>query len=433
MSTLRLLPAALVLAFPAVRTAVAQAPEQIDVPISGAHPTGGWANAAFISGSGRYVTFQYTGFFGTGGGYNSVYIRDRELGVTEQVDRGLGGAVNDQGSWDSALSFDGRFVAFASVATNLVSGDTNGARDVFVLDRRTHTTTRVSVASNGAEAHGDAAIDNNARSLDISANGRFVAFHSLAPDLVPNDGNGVANVYLHDRLTGTTELVDVATDGTPSNGESLQPRLSADGRFVVFESTATNLAGLPTRPGFAVYRRDRLLGTTTLVGVGSAGAPARRETKNPAISGDGRFVVFESSANELDPSSYSDGNIQIYLRDTVLGTTTRVSRPLPGQQNNGAAREAAISLDGNWVVFSSFSTTLVPNDTNGQRDVFRWNRATGMIYRVSLAASGAEPTALSVYPVIDGTGRTVVYQSWAPNILIPDANGAGASIVAQPY
>ncbi len=211
-----------------------------------------------------------------------------------------GGQANDFSgaapsiSVDTSISADGRFVVFQSDATNLVAGDTNGASDVFVHDRQTGTTTRVSVDSAGHEATGLYPASGDPA---ISADGRFVAFDSNATNLVAGDTNSAYDIFVHDRQTGTTTRVSVDSAGNQANG--YDPSLSADGRFVAFTSGASNLVAGDTNGASDVFVHDRQTGTTTRVSVDSAGWQAYSFSHLPSISADGRFVAFASNATNL--------------------------------------------------------------------------------------------------------------------------------------
>src|SRR3989441_6808558 len=176
-----------------------------------------------------------------------------------------------------ALSADGRFIAFVSLATSLVAGDTNGATDVFVRDRQTGTTERVSVASGGTQS--------NAASLGsaLSADGRLVAFQSDATNLAPGDTNGATDVFVRDRQTGMTERVSVASDGTQANNISSYPALSADGRFVAFQSDATNLVAGDTNGATDVFVHDRQTGTTEPSSVASGGTRGWADSRGGVV------------------------------------------------------------------------------------------------------------------------------------------------------
>jgi Tol biopolymer transport system component len=215
--------------------------------------------------------------------------------VTERVSVDSSGAQGhgDSGYFRSSISADGRYVAFASDAPDLVPGDTNGSRDVFVRDRLNGTTERVSTDAGGVQGNADS------HDPGLSADGRFVTFESLASNLVPGDSNAVSDIFVRDRLTGTTERVSVDSSGVQGNLASFAPSISADGRLVAFASAASNLVANDTNARGDVFVRDRLLGTTQRVSVSSAGAQASGASDEPAISADGRFVSFDCGASNL--------------------------------------------------------------------------------------------------------------------------------------
>jgi Tol biopolymer transport system component len=231
-------------------------------------------------------------------------------------------------------------VAFASGATNFVAGDTNGATDVFVHDRQTGTTTRVSVASDGTQGNGDSSVLNPR----ISSDGRFVAFASLATNLVAGDTNAVADVFVHDRQTGATTRVSVASGGSQANGASgiFFPSLSisSDGRFVGFDSDATNLVSGDTNAATDVFVHDRQTGATTRVSRDSDGIQGNNIAAVPSLSPDGRFVGLDSDATNL-VSGDSNGVSDIFVHDRQMGTTTRVSIAGDGAQANGNSFNAS--------------------------------------------------------------------------------------------
>ena len=277
----------------------------------------------------------------------------------------------------SLVSADGRFVAFESDATNLVAGDSNNKRDIFVHDRQTGTTTRVSVASNGAQTNG------NPLRPAISADGRYVAFDSDASNLVAGDSNGVYDVFVHDRQTGTTERVSVATGGAQGNGGSWQPSISADGRYVVFYTSADNMVPGDSNGQWDVILRDRQTSTTELISVGLNGQPGNGLSSAPSISADGRYVAFYSSAPDLVAGD-TNNTQDIFVRDRQAGTTERVSVAGDGAQANGWSSYPSISADGRFVVFGSDATNLVAGDTNGKRDIFVHERGQKTIHVVGV-------------------------------------------------
>ncbi|MGH2537869.1 MAG: TolB family protein, partial [Candidatus Promineifilaceae bacterium] len=191
------------------------------------------------------------------------------------------GAQGNDGSYYPSISADGRYVAFYSDAWNLVGGDTNGTWDVFVHDRDTGQTSRVSVASDGAQG------DNHSGAPSISADGRYVAFNSVASNLVGGDTNGAYDIFVHDRDTGQTSRVSIASDGAQGNESSGVPAISADGRYVAFYSEASNLVGGDTNGYLDVFVHDRDTGQTSRASVASDGAQANGASYFPAISADG--------------------------------------------------------------------------------------------------------------------------------------------------
>src|SRR6185295_6291817 len=243
-------------------------------------------------------------------------------------------------------------------------------------------TQRVSVDSAGAEGNYDSGWSS------ISADGRYVAFESSSTNLVSGDVNKQPDVFLHDRLTETTECISVDLAGSPGNGASFLSRhsVSADGRFVAFTSWATNLISGNTTAQDA-FVRDRQTGTTELVSVDSSGLEANGPTWVTSISTDGRYVVFESDATNLDPNDFNHTS-DVFVRDRQASTTERVSLDSSNNEGNAASGSGTISTDGRYVVFESFASNLVPNDTNGVNDIFLRDRQAGIADRVSVDSSG---------------------------------------------
>jgi Tol biopolymer transport system component len=284
-----------------------------------------------ISSDGRFIAFEsYATNFVAGDTNNAmdVFVKDMQTGMIQRVSVNDAGqqSTNNKSSYDPSISADGRYVAFDSAADNFVPGDTNDAVDVFVYDRQTSTIERVSTDSAGNEVHPPIRRLGNAMDNPvISADGRFVAFESDAPDLVPGDTNGVSDVFVKDLQTGQVERVSVDSTGAqavPGSGAagSHRPAISADGRYVAFDSTATNLVPGDTN-GFAdVFVHDRQTGQTVRVSVDStgdqtAGAPQMGDSTTAAIDADGHVVAFQSDASNLVPN---DTNLvsDIFVHDS---------------------------------------------------------------------------------------------------------------------
>jgi hypothetical protein len=269
--------------------------------------------------------------------------------------------------------------------------------------------TRISVSTGGEGA--------NAMSYrgDISADGRFVAFDSEADNLVAGDVNEFGDVFLRDLQLGTTVLVSTTAGGVQGNGGSGGPVVSADGRFVAFESGATNLIATADTNGFTdVYVKDMQTGAVARASLSTAGAEPTGESFTYSISGDGRYVVFDSEANNLVPND-TNGAGDVFVRDMQANTTIGVSI-----SGNSGGFDASISLDGQFVVFTSGSTNLVPNDTNGKADVFVYSMQTGQIVRASVSSSGVEGNNSSSDPSISGDGHYVTFSSASTNFTALD-------------
>ncbi len=337
-------------------------------------------------------------------------------GDTTRVSVDSSGAQGNNASGDPSISADGRHVAFVSAATNLASGDMNGFNDVFVRDIDGITTTLVSVDSSGAQGNGASSEPS------ISADGRYVAFKSDAANLVGGDTNGLSDIFVRDLNLNTTTRISVDSSGAQGNNASDKPFISADGRYVTFRSFATNLVGGDTNVGPDVFVRDLTLNTTTRVSVDSSGAQGNGGSDTPSISTDGRYVTFRSVATNLVGGD-TNGQADIFVRDTVGNKTTRASVASDGTQGNAGSSCASISADGRYVVFYTDSTNLVSGDTNGANDVFLRDRITNTTTRVSVDSNGAEGNSTSVRPVISANGRYVAFDSVASNLVSGDTNG----------
>ena len=314
------------------------------------------------------------------------------------------------------VSADGRYVAFSSSATNLVAGDTNGLSDVFWRDRYFGTTRRVSVTSAGVEGNG--ASDGAA----LSADGRFVVFRSDASNLTPGDGNARADIFVYDTQSGAIELVSLTSAGGGANESSADPHVSADGRFVVFVSAASNLVpgdsnGLPD-----VFLRDRQLGVTTLVSEPSSGGAANGASYRPRISADGQWIAFPTDAANLTNGDVN-GVRDIVVYEVASGLHFPVSANPAYVVGNDSSTECDIDSTGDFVAFSSLATNLVGGDSNFTQDVFRWRRSTGAILRASVSSSGQQTTLQSLHPSISASGLQVAFASYGANLVVGDTNG----------
>ena len=374
-----------------------------------------------LSGDGRLVAFESIATnltWGDNNGKQDIYLRDRLTRSTERVSVGNAGEQANGMSWWPALNGDGRYVVFSSSATNFVPGDYNGRWDIFVRDRLLGTTERVSLTSRGEEGDGDSARPG------LSREGRYVAFESDASNFAPGDANGYRDLFLHDRETGATTLVSRGYAGDWADGRSEWPVFSADGRYLVFQSEASNLVPGDTNGVRDVFVCDLLLGGLARVSVNSTGEQGNGDCWwYPAITADGRYVAFESDASNLVTGD-TNGKRDVFIHDRITGATERVSIGNAGEEGNGDSwGRVGMSDDGRYVTFDSHATNFVPDDTNGKPDVFVRDRELGVTIRASLSLDGRQGAGGSDYPAMSANGRAVAFESEAPDLVPLDRNG----------
>ncbi len=403
---------------------------QLESVSSDDQPGNARSGAASLSADGRFVAFQSDASNlvpDDTNGLEDVFVRDRLSGVTSRVSVATGGTQAVGGpSVAATISGDGRFVVFKSEATNLVPNDTNVDADIFVHDRETGATTRVSVDSFGNEQNGRAEIPG------MSADGRYVVFSSDATNLVPIDTNGVGDIFLHDRQTGITSLVSVDSLGNPANDVSDDPYISADGSTVVFGSFATNLVPGDTNGTIDVFVRDLAAGTTSRASVSSTGVQANGDTgfgfRSEITSADGRFVIFDSVATNLvDPPT--NGFIQVFLHDRLTGTTTLLSADSAGNPANADSLAGFLSGDARFVTFLSEGTNLVPGAPSSQ--IYLRDLQAGTLQIISVNATGEVGNDRSQRGVLSQDGHFIGFDSSATNLVPTDTNGVIDIFVIQ--
>jgi len=382
-------------------------------------------NSVSLSQDGRYVTFVSNATnlaAGTGGKYQ-VYLRDRQKGTVELMSRSTGGVIGNSDCRYAVQSADGRLIFFTSKASNLVPDDTNFTADVFVHDRESGITERISLAANGDQSGG-----GGDGPITASAAGRFVAFVSYGDDLVAGDTNGTADLFVRDRDLGSNDRVTVATDGTHSNSfqVGVGARISNDGRYVVFDSVASSLVPGDTNGTLDVFLRDRVQHTTERVNLGPGGEQANGDSRWPSLSADGRYVAFASWATNLSPDDTNDSS-DIFVWERLTGTLQRVNETSVGVPANQSSIEPAISDDGRYVTFTSSATNLAPDAESGDAQVYLKDRLVGSLNRISVSSEGVKangPSHNSAYhPVINADGRRIVFLSSASNLAPGDTNG----------
>jgi hypothetical protein len=363
-----------------------------------------------------------------------VFVHDRTTDTTERVSVSSRGRQANEFSSRPALDASGNLVAFDSAATNLAGSDANGSQlDVFVHNRTTHKTKLVSLSAREIQGN------SGSHSPTVSADGRFVSFVSTASNLVPRD-TSTDDIFVRDLLKGTTERVSESSTGEPGNSSSTLASISANGRWVVFQSFASNLVPGDTNGHFDVFIHDRKTGLTELVSVNSDEEQGDAPSSRPTVSGNGRLVAFISSATNLVPSDTNE-NVDVFVRDRSAGTTERVSVNSEEQQADGTSQDAIrgfpasspdITAEGRHVAFHSSATNLVPSDTNTCPDVFQEpgtcpdvyvrDRVAGTTERVNVATDGTQANERSSDPAITEDGMVVAFFSAAGNLVPNDTN-----------
>jgi hypothetical protein len=441
---------------------------RVSLSSSGAEPNGP-SYRPRANADGRYVVFtsDATNLSTNDSSVHSdVFLRDTCLGapvgcvpsttwISVRNTMLPGNSGHSDFGWVSA---DGRYVAFQSAGQNLVAGDTNGQTDVFLRDTCngapsgcTPSITLVSLSSTGAQGNSSSGLPS------MTPDARYVAFWSAASNLVPGDTNNQSDIFVRDTclnapagctpstIRASLGVGDVEANRGIANGFG-PARISAEGRYVAFDSWATNLSPLDSTTHVDVYLRDTCLNapagcspTTHLISVTPSGtASLANGSERPAISADGRYVSFVSPAPDLvagDTNTLHD----VFLRDTCFGgapagcvaLTGLISVSSTGQPASGimGSTWADISADGRYVSFHSHATNLVSGDTNSTWDIFLRDTCNGVpagcvpaIVRLSLTIGGAEANGPSTEPAISTNGRVVVFISSATNLLPGIAN-----------
>jgi len=355
---------------------------------------------------------------------SDIFIFNRTSGQTNRASISDDGAQANGASYTPALSADGRYVVFASDATNLVTGDTNGRRDIFVRDLVSGRTTRISVDSAGKQSNGDSFNPH------ISAGGGYVVFESDASNLVVNDSNGRRDIFVFDRHTGFIRRVSLGPESVQANRDSSMPVISADGRYVVYESLATNLVTGDTNNATDIFLHDIHSSATRRVSLSANGGEGDGPSTLATISADNNFVAFRSFATNLVADDVN-GSWDIFVVSLASNSVEIASRSSDGTQGNPMLSSpdviparAHLSSTGRYLVFQSDATNLVPSDSNGKTDIFLRDRQTNTTERLSISSAGAESDAHAVAPVISSDGRYAAFLSSAYSL----ASGGNGSM-----
>ncbi|MCB9881183.1 MAG: calcium-binding protein [Planctomycetes bacterium] len=405
-------------------------------------PTGSAGNGASghsaTSADGRYVVFESGSSDlvpNDTNGWPDIFLRDM---VTRQTIRISVGANNTEGNGPSAypsISDNGNLIAYHSEASNLVPNDNNTRDDVFLYDRISQTTTLVSVTPGGAPGNGGSSYPL------LSRNGRFVSFLSDAGNLVPNDNNAKPDGFVRDLATSTTMLVARDALGAQAPRGSSLARVSEDGRYAVFD-TSSPLVPSDTNALHDIYRKDLWSGDIMLVSSSSLGQPGNEVSRQSnfqhyrPLSDDGRYVAFQSWASNLVPGD-TNLTMDLFMKDTLTGMTTRLSVDSAGNQgvlvgsSSNGSTSLDMSSDGRFVLFTTNLANLVPNDLNQSYDVFVRDNALHTTTLISRNRQGNPAGGVSFSAHASSNFRYISFRSLSPDFPIPPTSNLG--VLAQVY
>jgi Tol biopolymer transport system component len=373
--------------------------------------------------NGKIVVFgSYASNLVTGdtNGASDIFLRDRKAGTTTRLSVDADGNEGNGSSYDPCISANGRWVLFYSNASNLVPGDENNRDDVFLLDRKTGELRMVSLAEDGTPGDGYSYIYGSS----LSANGRYAAIYSQASTLVEGDDNGQYDVFFLDLKTGAVTLLSAAGDGTPGDDDSDDPSMSPNGRYVVFYSASTNLLPGLNNGESQIYEWDRKHGVLYHASPADGGGPAGNSCYDPVVSQNGDRVVFYSYATDLVPDADTNGDADEFLYDFRTGTMTRLSEDADGATLAGSAYEASISQSGNLVVFYT-SQALLPEDDNGAYSAYAYDVKSGTLRLLSKNADGVtgDADAYVFATSLTPSGRWMALSDLSSNLVADDTNG----------
>jgi WD40-like Beta Propeller Repeat len=389
-------------------------------------PVGGDSTTPAVSQSALLVAFASRAInlvIGDTNDARDIFVRHRNNGSITRVTVSSSGVEANADSELPSIDSTGAYVVYGSFASNLVPGDTNSVRDVFLHHTPSATTTRISRSSGGVQGNGTSS------DPAISGNGRYIAFTSTATNLVSGDTNNANDIFVGDRLTGAVSRVSVRTDGGQGNDGSFHPAISFDGRYVAFSSRATNLVSSDTNGAQDVFVYDRQSATITRVSVRSNGGQADGDSVDPSFArrGNAYVVGFNSTATNLVGNDTNGvGDVYVYTSQPRL--TVRASVSGTGDQGNGSSSratvsDASITTGSQYVAFTSQANNLVPGDTNNESDIIRFDLATGQTCRFSVATGGDQGTTGpngASQPAIDRAGHRITYTADFANLVPGD-------------
>ncbi len=389
----------------------------ISVPNDGSQSNGASSHSS-VSGDGRCVVFDSTASNLVENDLNNrrdIFLYDGNAETIERISMALESSEANNNCFKPAVNENGRYVVFESYASNLITGDINNKKDIFIYDRVNAFMEIISLSESGVQGNGTSS------NASISSNGRFVVFSSFASNLVTGDTNSTSDIFVYDRSTRGVVRVSVSNEGLQGNGASTTPAISGDGRFIAFESSADNLVPGDTNNNKDIFVYDIENSIIEILSLTSSGGQSNGTSSDAAISSDGKFVAFESSAGNLVPDDINGKN-DIFVYDMETGFLEMVSKSDKGFQGLNTSDNPCISSNGNFIAFDSLSSNLVSGDTNSKRDIFVYDRNSKTILRVSMGAHGMQGNNDSTGAAISSNGLCVAFKSNADNLVAKDLN-----------
>ncbi|OGL31889.1 hypothetical protein A3F64_00595, partial [Candidatus Saccharibacteria bacterium RIFCSPHIGHO2_12_FULL_42_8] len=377
-----------------------------------------FSSSPSISTDGRYIAYSSAAtnlVAGDTNGVLDVFLYDTVTETTKRISVDSGGNEAHSDSYEPSISGDGRYIAYASDADNLVTSDTNIMTDMFLYDTVNETTSRISVDSGGVEA------DGSSGGASVSSDGRYITYHSDATNLVAGDTNVTTDVFLYDTDTQTTSRISVDSGGTESTGYSYSPAISGDGQYITYSSDSTDLVIGDTNGFSDIFLYNVATQTTTRISMDTGGNESNNGSAYSNISSNGRYIVYQSEASDL---IFGDSNLaqDIFLYDTLAQTTTLISKDSNGVISGNYSSDAVISGDGKYIVYQSIGENLVNNDTNANFDIYAFEIDSGKTFRVSVDSNKNQGNGGSSLPTISGDGKYIAYSSDATNLVATDIN-----------
>jgi len=393
-----------------------------------------------ISDAGRWVVFESVGYTlveNDTNGKSDIFLRDRELQTTVRISQGMNGEEANGDSFSPRITGDGRYIVFSSDASNLVEGDVKNAEDVFVYDTTNKQTEMISIAENGEY------FNRSSMFPDISADGRYIIFQTLATNWGNNDSNNSWDALLYDRETKKIINTNVSSEGAQGHSDATSPRISADGLFVCFTSLAFNLVVGDTNE-YDIFLYDVLNEETSRVSVASDGSQTtgfvdsegievKGDSHSCSLSADGRYIAFQSPANNLVQDDFNEMN-DVFVHDSVLQTTERVSLSSTNEEGNGHTGVSSISSNGRFIAFQSGSTNFGDNNKQNKNQFIK-DRELGDLKLVNYATDGTTRISDDSFYMksnISGNGQHIAFQSSQSNLTLGDTNETWDTFVNGP-